>query len=61
MTELEMEMLEALKAAELAEAFIICQWASFWDVVPQSVFDALMKAQAARNAVLAKVEDRGEV
>jgi hypothetical protein len=48
------EMEKALQAAELFEAKLILEWADFWDVAPQALIDALMGAQAKRNAALAK-------
>jgi hypothetical protein len=45
---------KALQAAELFEAKLILEWADFWDVAPQALIDALMGAQAKRNAALAK-------
>ena len=54
--ELERELVEALSESEKAEGVLINQWADFWDVAPQPLIDSLMKAQTARNAVLAKAK-----
>ena len=51
-------MFNALKAAELAEAALIIEWADFWDVAPQRLIDTLMDSQAKRNAAIALAQAR---
>jgi uncharacterized protein (DUF1697 family) len=46
------KLVEALTAAEKAEADLIGQWADFWDVAPRVLIDSLMNAQKLRNAAL---------
>jgi hypothetical protein len=45
--------------AEAFEAALINEWEDFWDVAPQKLIDALMKAQDARNDALEKARGDG--
>ena len=49
------ELLEALKAAEFAEAKLI-EWARFWDIAPEEVLVAIEDAQTKRNAAISNAE-----